>query len=79
LRFEIIGEIECVETIAAGPSVKVRSLLRRMYGRGRWRKRKGIGTVRLPNGNLRRVELHWYDAHRLGRRDLKIKRYLDQP
>jgi hypothetical protein len=77
LTIEIIGEIEAIETIAAGASVKVRSLLRKMYGRGRWRKRKGIGTVRLPNGNVRRVELHWYEAHGIGRRDLKIKNYLD--
>ena len=55
MKFEVVGEIEHVETIAAGPSVKVRSFLRKAYGRGRWRKRKGIGTVRLPNGKLRRV------------------------
>ena len=77
MTFEIIGEIEAIETIAAGASVKARSLLRKMYGRGRWRKRKGIGTVRLPNGKIRRVELHWYEAHGIGRRDLKIKDYLD--
>jgi hypothetical protein len=77
LTFEVIGEIEEIETIAAGASLKVRSLLRKMYGRGRWRKRKGIGTVRLPNGNIRRVELHWYEAHGIGRRDVKIKNYLD--
>ena len=77
MTFEIIGEIDAIENIAAGASVKVRSLLRKMYGRGRWRKRKGIGTVRLPNGNIRRVELHWYEAHGIGRRDLKIKSYLD--
>lgn len=77
MTFEIIGEIDAIETIATGASVKVRSLLRKMYGRGRWRKRKGIGTVRLPNGNIRRVELRWYEAHGIGRRDLKIKSYLD--
>jgi hypothetical protein len=49
------------------------------YGRGRWRKRKGVATVRLPNGKLRRVELHWYEAHGIGKRDLKIKNYLDNP
>jgi hypothetical protein len=79
LTFEVVGEIEAVETIATGTSVQVRSLLRKIYGRGRWRKRKGIGTVRLQNGNMRRVELHWYEAHGIGRRDLKIKNYLDEP
>ena len=77
MKFEVVGEIGQVETIPTGSSVKVRSFLRKTYGRGRWRKRKGIGTVRLPNGNLRRVELHWYEAHGIGKRDLKIKIYLD--
>ena len=77
MTIEVIGEIEAIETIATGASVKVRSMLRKVHGRGRWRKRKGIGTVRLSNGNIRRVELHWYEAHGIGRRDLKIKNYLD--
>ena len=79
MKFQVIGDIEVIETIAAGIGVRVRSTLRRLYGKGRWRKRKGIATVRLPNGNLRRVELHWYEAHGIGRRDLKIKTYVDEP
>ena len=76
MKFDVVGAIEQVETIAAGPSVKVRSFLRKTYSRGRWRKRKGIGTVRLPNGKLHRVELHWYEAHGIGKRDLKIKNWM---
>jgi len=79
VKFEVVGQIEQVETIAAGPGVKVRSFLRKTYGRGRWRKRKGVGTVRLPNGTLRQVELHWYETHGIGKRDMKIKNYLDKP
>ena len=79
MRFDVVGAIEQVETIAVGPSLNVRAFLRKTYGRGRWRKLKGVATVRLPNGRLRRVELHWYEAHGIGRRDLKIKDYLDQP
>ena len=79
MKFDVVGGIEQVATIAAGPSVKVRSFLRKTYGRGRWRKLKGIATVRLPNGNLRRVELPWYEAHGIGKRDFKIKDYLDKP
>ena len=79
VKFEVVGNIEQVETIAAGPSVKVRSYLRKIYGRGRWRKMKGRATARLANGKLRRVELHWYEAHGIGKRDLKIKDYLDKP
>jgi len=67
VKFDIVGTIAKVETIAAGPSVKVRSFLQKSYGRGRWRKLKGIATVRLPNGKLRRVELHWYEAHGIGK------------
>ncbi len=77
MNFEIIGEIEAIETIAVGRSIRVLPYLQKTYGRGRWRKLKGIAYVTLPNGNVRRVELHWYDAHGIGRRDIKIKYYLD--
>lgn len=77
MKFEIVGTIDQIETIAAGPSVRVRAFLRKTHGHGRWRKMKGVARVRLPNGHLRRVELHWYEAHGIGRRDIKIKRYLD--
>lgn len=79
VRFELVGTIEQIETIATGPGVKARSFLRKTYGRGRWRKLKGVATVRLRNGKLRRVELHWYEAHGIGKRDIKIKNYLDKP
>jgi len=78
VKFEVVGAVEQVETIAAGPSLKVRSFLRKTYGPGRWRKMKGVATVRLSNGQLRMAELHWYEAHGVGRRDLKIKRYVDR-
>lgn len=77
MKFEIFGPIRAVETIARGPGLKVLSYLRKAYGRGRWRKLKGIATVRLENGNQHEVELHWYEAHGIGKRDLKIKSYLD--
>lgn len=48
-------------------------------GPGRWRKMKGVALVRLGNGLVRRVELHWYEVHGIGRRDFKIKRYVDEP
>ena len=64
--------------VARQRSLQCWSLLLGMaYGRGRWRKLKGVATIRLPNGALRKVELHWYEAHGIGRRDLKIKRYLE--
>ena len=77
MKFEIVGRITNVEVIASGSGVRVRRFLRKAYGSGRWRKLKGIATIRLPNGALRRVEIHWYEAHGIGRRDLKIKAYLE--
>ena len=76
--FEIVGEIADVQIIAAGPGIRMLRYLRKAYGRGRWRKLKGTATVRLPNGTLHRVELHWYEAHGKGKRDIKIKCYLDE-
>jgi hypothetical protein len=75
--FEVVGDIENVETIAIGASIRELARLRARHGVGRWRKRKGVATVRLSNGRLRRVELHWYEAHGIGRRKFKIKRFLD--
>jgi hypothetical protein len=77
VKFEIIGEIEDVETVAVGSNIRDLSQLYKRYGRGRWRKLKGVALVQLPNGQVRRVELHWYEAHGIGRRDIKIKRYWD--
>jgi hypothetical protein len=79
VKFQIIGDIERVETIASGRGVDIRAHLRKVHGAGRWRKRKGVATVGLPSGRVRRVELHWYEAHGIGRRDFKIKAYLDEP
>ena len=73
-RFEIIGPITDIETIAVGNSIRVIGNLRRRYGHGNWRKRKGIATVRLRDGTIRDAEVHWYEAHGIGRRRIKIKR-----
>jgi hypothetical protein len=77
--FEIISDIESIETIAVGGRIHNLAYLQRVYGRGRWRKLKGQAYVRLPNSMIRFVELHWYEAHGIGRKDMKIKRYLDRP
>ena len=75
--FEIISRIEEVETIAVGSRIREIDRLRKAFGDGRWRKLKGVATVRLEDGTIHRVELHWYEAHGLGRKKLKIKQYLD--
>jgi hypothetical protein len=78
MRFEIISEIIHIETIAAGPSIREISRLRKHYGKGQWRKMKGVATIQLANGQVRSAEIHWYEAHGIGKKEFKRKRYLDQ-
>lgn len=73
-NFEIIGQIEAVETIARGGSIYAIDDLRTRYGSGNWRQRKGIALVRFEDGTIRTAEVHWYEAHGIGRVDLKVKR-----
>lgn len=73
-NFEIISEIRDVQTIAKGRSVYIRRYLERTYGKGRWRKMKGKATVRLADGTICQAEIHWFEAHGIGRKDFKIKR-----
>ena len=75
--FELLGKISDPETIAVGTSIREIARLRRRYGQGRWRKKKGVGTVRLADGTICKAELHWYEAHGLGRKELRIKRLLE--
>jgi hypothetical protein len=75
-NFEIVGRIEEVEVIAVRHSIRVLGFLQNNYGRGRWRKLKGVAIVRLEDGRMRRAEVHWYEAHGIGKRQMKIKRYL---
>jgi len=77
IKFTIIGKIDEVEIIAVGKSIRDLARLRREYGKGRWRKLKGFATVQLVSGTIRLAEVHWYEAHGIGRVDYKIKRYLD--
>jgi len=76
MHFEILGEISAVETIATGAGIREIARLRKRYGRGRWRKRKGIAEVRLVRGEIVAAELHWYEATGIGKREFKIKRFL---
>jgi hypothetical protein len=77
MNFEIIGEITDVETIAVGSGIREVTRLRRVYGSGRWRKLKGVARVRSSSGRIRLAEVHWYEAHGIGKREMKRKRYLD--
>ena len=77
MTFEIIGKITNIEVIAIGRKIREIALLREQFGQGRWRKLKGETTVRLLNGRIRFVEIHWYEAHGIGKRKMKIKKYLD--
>ena len=75
--FEIIGEVTAIETIAIAHGIRDLRRLMRSYGDARWRKLKGVAFVRLPSGRVRHAEIHWYEAHGIGKRQMKIKRYLD--
>jgi hypothetical protein len=76
MQFEILGEIANAETIAIGSGIREIARLRKLYGRGRWRKRKGNARVRLRNGEVVMAEIHWYEAGHIGKREFKIKRFL---
>jgi hypothetical protein len=77
MHFEIISDITHIEPITIGNAIRDIVRLRRIYGVGRWRKLKGIATIRLANGRIRVAELHWYEAHGIGKKEIKRKRYLD--
>jgi hypothetical protein len=75
--FEIIGSIRGIEIIATGHGIRDLALLQKRFGRGNWKKVKGFATVRLADGRIAEAEIHWYEAHGIGRRWIKIKRYID--
>jgi hypothetical protein len=77
MEFRIVGRIVDVEVIAAGTDIRKRKRLWRLYGKGRWRKLKGIATVEFPDGTIAHAEVHWYEAHGIGAKDYKIKRLID--
>jgi len=76
VEFEILGPLRGAETIAAGTSLRDRQRLNKEYGRGRWRKMKGLATVRLADGTICEAELHWYEAHGIGKKEIKFKKPL---
>jgi hypothetical protein len=75
--FEIIGKISNIQTIAIGNSIRELNRLKKIHGKGRWRKMKGMALVKLPNGEILGAELHWYEAHGVGRKEFKIKKFLE--
>ena len=76
MTMEILGEISEIETFAAGSAIREVARLRRIYGRGRWRKRKGVARIRLSDGSVHVAEIHWYEAAGIGRKEFKIKHLL---
>ncbi len=77
MMFEITGKIHDTETFAVGASIREIERLKKRFGAGRWRKRKGFTTVRLSDGTTHEAELHWYEAHGIGKKEIKIKHLLD--
>jgi hypothetical protein len=78
MDFDLLSEITNAETIAVGRGIRNLPRLRRLYGKGYWRKMKGQARIRLRNGRIRLAELHWYEAHGIGKKEIKLKRYLDE-
>lgn len=77
MNFKVIGHIRNVKTIAVGGRIRDIMRLRKQFGPGRWRKMKGVANIRLPDGTIRVAEIHWYEVHGIGKRKLKLKRFLD--
>ncbi len=77
MDFTISGNVTQIETIAIGRGIRELPRLRKLYGKGRWRKMKGVARIRLTNGSIRVAEVHWYEAHGIGRKEFKRKRYLE--
>ncbi|PYV29802.1 MAG: hypothetical protein DMG22_22170 [Acidobacteria bacterium] len=75
--FELLSSINEIETIVAAGAIRELGRLRKRYGMARWRKRKGIATIRLADGTICKAELHWYEAHGIGKRELRVKRLLE--
>jgi uncharacterized protein YfaT (DUF1175 family) len=76
-KIELISDLTKIEVIAVNLSIRELQKLKKQFGGKRWRKLKGIGFVRFPNGEVRQAELHWYEAHGIGKKKLKVKRILD--
>jgi hypothetical protein len=77
MHFEILGDIENPETFAVGNGIRELKRLQKIYGKGRWRKRKGIAQIKLSNGDICQAEIHWYEASGIGKREFKIKSFME--
>jgi len=78
MEVAIVGPITGVETIAIGSAIMEVKRLRRAYGSGRWRKLKGFASVCLLDGTICKAAVHWYEAHGVGKKEMKIKRLLEE-
>ena len=78
MKFEVVGGITSIDTIAVGNSIREIERLRKIYGIGRWRKLKGIATISLADGTICEAEIHWYEAQGIGRKEIKLKYILSE-
>ena len=76
MHFKIIGGIHQVEVIATGNGIRDLNRLNKVYGKANWRKLKGMCTIELHNGAILKAEVHCYEGHGLGKKEIKLKRYL---
>ena len=76
IEFEVLGEIRDIETIPTGRGVRITNHLEHTFGKGHWRKMKGTATVELADGTICEAEIHWFEAHGIGRKDFKVKKVI---
>jgi hypothetical protein len=74
---DLISEIRAIETIATGRGIRILDRLNQEYGKGNWRKLKGIARVRLADGTIAEAEIHWFEAHGIGKRRMKVKQLIE--
>lgn len=65
MKPRLVSDISDVEVIAIGKSIREHNRLRKMYGPGQ-----------ISDGTAHLAELHWYEAHGIGKKEIKIKRIL---
>jgi hypothetical protein len=76
MHFKTKGAIRDIETIATGRGINNLNKITKIYGKANWRKMKGICHVELEDGAVLEAEVHWYEGHGIGKKEMKIKKYL---
>lgn len=75
---EILSPITEIETVTEGKRIRILKYLKKRYGGQHWKKKKRVALVKDPYSGLpRRAEVHWFEAHGVGKVEIKRKRWLE--